>query len=373
MVGWRTTGLDLFECLTAASELLLNGFDRSRPDEGSGIFIPRHQELGNRVLQIFHTAEGATAHSFGGQLSKPALDEIEPAGTGRHEVREEAGMSCEPGLHLGMRVSAVVVHHQVQRRVSRKLLVQATQEFQKLLMPMPLVALADDPALQDFQGGKQGRRAMALVVVRHRAAAPLLQRQARLRAIQGLNLAFFIHAEHHGLLWRIQIQADHIGQLLQKPGVARQLETLDPVRLEVVTAPDVVDRGLAHALALRHESATPVRHPLRLGLEGRVHDGFDLFRSIGGLAPATGRDLPQTLQAMLSEPSTPQDHCLPIGLPPPGDRTGRIGRSRPPERFDLAAPLVVVCHAPLATAESVLGRGRSTSGRGAFGGMIHAT
>ena len=110
---WPTTGLDLFECLTAVSALLLNGFDRSRPDEGSGIFIPRHQELRDRQLQIFHAAEGAPPHSLGGQLSKPALDEIEPTGTGRHEVREEAGMPCEPGLHLGMRVRAVVVHDQV--------------------------------------------------------------------------------------------------------------------------------------------------------------------------------------------------------------------------------------------------------------------
>jgi hypothetical protein len=34
------------------------------------------------------------------------------------------------------------------------------------------------------------------------------------------------------------------GQLLQKTGVARQLEPLDPVRLPLVTAPDGVDRDL---------------------------------------------------------------------------------------------------------------------------------
>ena len=41
---------------------------------------------------------------------------------------------------------------------------------------------------------------MALVVVGHGSAAPFFQWQARLRAIQGLNLAFFIHAEHDRLL-----------------------------------------------------------------------------------------------------------------------------------------------------------------------------
>ena len=110
---WRTTGLDLFEGLPAACELVLNGFDGRRPDEGSGILIPRRQELRDRMLQIFDAAEGAPPHSFGGQFSKPALDQIEPTGTGRHEVRTKAGMPCEPGLHFGMCVRAVVVHDQV--------------------------------------------------------------------------------------------------------------------------------------------------------------------------------------------------------------------------------------------------------------------
>lgn len=174
---------------------------------------------------------------------------------------------------------------------------------------------------------------MALVIVRHRAAASLLQRQARLRAVQCLDLAFLIHAQHQGLLWRIQIQADHIGQLLQKPRVTRQLETLDSTRLQIVTAPDGADRGLAHALALRHESATPVRHPLRLGVEGCLYDSIDLLCSIGGLAPAAGRDRPQTLQAVLREPGAPQDHRLPIGLQQSGDRTVRLatrGRQHDP-------------------------------------------
>src|SRR5450759_1956732 len=74
---------------------------------------------------------------------------------------DKARMPFEPSLHLGMLVRAIVVHHQVQGHLARKLLVQTAQKFQKLLMPMPLVALADDPALQDFQGGKQGSRAIA--------------------------------------------------------------------------------------------------------------------------------------------------------------------------------------------------------------------
>ena len=67
-------------------------------------------------------------------------------------------------------------------------------------MSMPCIALTDNPALQNLQGGEQGRRSVALVIVRHGPATPLFQRQTGLRAIQGLDLALIIHAQHDRLL-----------------------------------------------------------------------------------------------------------------------------------------------------------------------------
>jgi hypothetical protein len=49
----------------------------------------------------------------------------------------------------------------------------------------------------DIQRGEQPRRAMALVVVRHRPRAPCLHRQAGLRAIQRLNLTLLIERKAH--------------------------------------------------------------------------------------------------------------------------------------------------------------------------------
>jgi hypothetical protein len=42
--------------------------------------------------------------------------------------------------------------------------------------------------------------------VSHRAASPLLHRQAGLSAIQSLNLALFVHAKHDRLLRGIQVR-----------------------------------------------------------------------------------------------------------------------------------------------------------------------
>jgi hypothetical protein len=76
-----------------------------------------------------------------------------------------------------MAVAAIVVDHQVQTEIARELVVQAVQESQKFLVT--LVAVADDLALQQLQSGQQGAGAMALVVVRHGAAAPLFSAASR--------------------------------------------------------------------------------------------------------------------------------------------------------------------------------------------------
>jgi len=61
---------------------------------------------------------------------------------------DEVRIALQPGLHLGMFVGAVVVHHQVQWHRAGKFSIQTAQEAQKLLVPVPLKALANDPSLQ---------------------------------------------------------------------------------------------------------------------------------------------------------------------------------------------------------------------------------
>ena len=63
-------------------------------------------------------------------------------------------------------------------------------------MAMPRHALADDLACGDVERCEQGRRSVPFGVVRHRAGAAFLQRQSRLRAIERLDLAFFVDRQH---------------------------------------------------------------------------------------------------------------------------------------------------------------------------------
>src|SRR5438128_678340 len=82
--------------------------------------------------------------------------------------------------------------------------VEKAEKLQKLLMPVPRLALADNLAVQHTQGREQGRRAVALVVMRHGAAAALFHRQSRLSPIERLNLTLFINAQHEHFLGRVQ-------------------------------------------------------------------------------------------------------------------------------------------------------------------------
>ena len=101
-------------------------------------------------------------------------------------------------------------------------------------MAVPLDAAADDLALDDVEGGEQGGRAMPLVVMGHRAGAPLLHRQARLGPIQGLNLALLIDRQDDGMIGRIThgVRFAETPQSIRWPGVKAGTATWDSTRHE---------------------------------------------------------------------------------------------------------------------------------------------
>jgi hypothetical protein len=90
---------------------------------------------------------------------------------------------------------------------------------------------ADHGAVERAERGEQDSGAVTLVVVRHGLAAPGLDRQSGLGAVERLDLALFVEREHHGVGRRIKIEPDDVGQLGGKAGIARALEGAQPMRL----------------------------------------------------------------------------------------------------------------------------------------------
>ena len=175
-------------------------------------------------LKVDDGMEDAVLEPAPGEFGEEALDSIEPGARGRGEVEGPAWVAVEPGADLVLLVGDVIVEDDMNGLVVRHLALDAVQEADELLMAMALHVLPDDRAIQHVERGEQGRRAVALVVMRHRAGAPLLHRQAGLGAVERLDLRLFIDRQHHGMGRRIDIQADDIYELVGEGRVVRELE-----------------------------------------------------------------------------------------------------------------------------------------------------
>jgi hypothetical protein len=68
----------------------------------------------------------------------------------------------------------------------------------------------------DVAGGEQGGRAMPEVIVGHRPGASALHRQARLGAVKSLELALLVDREHQAVRRRVEVEPDHIAQLVEE-------------------------------------------------------------------------------------------------------------------------------------------------------------
>ena len=93
---------------------------------------------------------------------------------------------------LGCLWGGIIVHDGVDLPAGRHAGIDSVEKADELLMPVFLHAASENGAVKNVQRGKQGRGAMALIVMCHGAAAAFLQRQARLCAVKGLDLAFLL-------------------------------------------------------------------------------------------------------------------------------------------------------------------------------------
>ena len=142
-------------------------------------------------------------------------------------------------------------------------------------MPMTLHTAPDDLAVKDIEGGEQGGGAVALVIVCHGGAAPLLHGQPGLGAVERLDLAFLVDAEDHGMGRRIDIEADDLLEFVGKFGIVGDLERAHAMRLEPVPLPHPPHRRRTDPHCLGHRRCGPVGRLMRRGLIGQRNDTID--------------------------------------------------------------------------------------------------
>lgn len=74
----------------------------SRPNEGLGVGVVLHDVIFDGLDQFGDIRKATAPDLLLSDVSKGALDHVEPGSTGRSEMNMEAGMLLQPGLHRRM-------------------------------------------------------------------------------------------------------------------------------------------------------------------------------------------------------------------------------------------------------------------------------
>lgn len=148
-------------------------------------------------------------------------------------------------------------------RVGRYLPVQLGEELLELLGAVPAVERSDDLATRGVQRCEQGGGARA----DSRGCGARARRASSAGpAATGPGPGSANSRPHTrpGALWRIEVEAHHVVDLVAGERVGGQLERLDAVRFEAEGPPDLGHGRLRHPRALGHRPGRPVGGALLL-------------------------------------------------------------------------------------------------------------
>lgn len=187
----------------------------------------------------------------------------------------------QPFSNLEMLMGGVVVHHQVDVQVPRHVGIDMVEEPQELLMSVAGLASGQYLSGSNVQGGKERGGAVAHVVVGHALHVSQAHGQDGLRAVQGLNLALFVHTQHHGFVRWVEIEPHNVPDLLHEEGVGGELEMLLAMGLEAESPPETMHRSKRNPGFGGQGTAGPMGTGLGLGHEGLPQQGGHLFVADG--------------------------------------------------------------------------------------------
>ena len=264
----------------------------------------RVDELLDGGLELRHTLVGAAAQLLVRQLGEPSLHETQPRPVRGCEMDVKPWTLGEPVPNERCFMRAVVVHDDVHVEVTRDFRLDQIEELAELDRAMTLMKLRDDLTGLRVERGEQRGRAVPIVVMCAALHLAGPHRQERLRAVQRLDLGFFVDAEYRRVLRRIQIQPHDVTHLFHEQRVGRQLERLAPMRLQAERTPDPIDGHATQVQRLGHVPGAPVRGPARRGFERSNNHLLDLV--IGNRPRRTGpRFVVQAVESLSHEAPAP--------------------------------------------------------------------
>lgn len=118
----------------------------------------------NGCLQIDDAGKGAVPQASSRWGGEEGFDRIEPGSGGRCRGTRPARMPRQPSTHLRVLVGGGAVEDGMDHLASRHARFDGVDEADELAVPVALHAAADHGAIQNTEGGKQRRGAVARVV-----------------------------------------------------------------------------------------------------------------------------------------------------------------------------------------------------------------
>ena len=210
----------------------------------------------------------------------------------------------QPCLHRSVLVRGVVVHDQMHVQMRRDVGIDVAQKRQELLMAMARLAAAEYPAGDHVQCREQGRGAVPEVVMGDPFDIAQAHGQHRLRALERLDLALLVDAQHHRMLRWIEVQPGDVAYLLDEERVVGQLEVLLPVRLHAEHREPALHRALGDAGVLGHGTHAPLGAGGRFGMQRRIDEFGHALIVIGPWA-SRPQFIVQIFKAVCTVPCAP--------------------------------------------------------------------
>src|SRR5690606_40175402 len=112
------------------------------------------------------------------------------------------------------------------------------QELEEFLAAVTPVQLTNDFSRSDVECSEKRRGAVSHIVVGPPLGDTGRQGQYRLSAIERLNLALLVHAEHHRFDGGIEVKAHDVAGLLHEQRIGGEFERLLSMRLQTEGSPD---------------------------------------------------------------------------------------------------------------------------------------
>ena len=205
------------------------------PDERPSVFVVSLDESIDVLAELGDGSERGAVQRLSLQDREPDFDLVEPGGPRRREVETHVRMTFEPAIVPGL-VGVQVVEDDMDGRI-RVCGDDVVHEVEELDAPPALLVRGRHLAGGHFESGKQGRCAIALVIVTMSGQRPPVRKlQIALGALQRLDRGFFVNADDDRVLGRCQVEPDHIGGLGDELGIVALAPGLAPGEVDLLPA-----------------------------------------------------------------------------------------------------------------------------------------